>query len=1272
MNYYQPIHQSKGKEVTMYKRKLRHVLLVFSLVLCLPAFANAQSELVIPSSDGTTFLNEQILADAGRPADRVYVLQKNGTYYMHTALRNDGFVLRIRAEAGAGQKPVIYLVANPTTGTFPVAHFVCAEDVILKDLILVGFFEAVASEIGNIPPRLIDTAVPGVDLIIDGCILTNERGEHIRVAQTAAARVVKITNSIFSNMGDLGRSNLGAGRALDLRNTSLDSLVMVNNTFVNFHDRIVRHYQSVASIRYFLFDHNTVVNGLSYHSMISLGFTGDEAIITNNLFVDNHIAGADTDAVRQAEFGEPGELDPRNGKGRIVWILAVPNDSTQWTASGNYYSVSPEVQAFYDQYASAGVLGEGSPLNWHVNRKLGADSVNAFKKESITLTNRPTPMLAMAHWYRDPAGANKTKSTTNFVRALHDYDRRPWQYFADTLKCTYPTTTAAYTADRGLYPAGDLNWYPDKKAQWEGGGPPPQLITIDGQKDDFYNTLTGPNDGYLQIKSYAFNDNGIPTGDADLSAKVWTAWDDKWFYLYEEVMDDTLAANATNVWEEDEIELKFDPQPTDSVTNSVWDTRLTTFGQGTGVTAFDNMNNVPDSLKQYVRTVIPGGYALELAIKWSAIRSSNAETITPAAGNVFGMAINNHDNDGRARRQASVMWAATMLDAVWNTPKYHGTVKFLDGNKLQFIPQNNVATNRINKIPYDGTPFYMRIDGRRDPFFASLAGPNDGYLQVKSYAFNDNGIPTGDADLSAKVWTAWDDKWFYLYEEVKDDTVAANATNVWEEDEIELKFDPQPTDSVTNSVWDTRLTALGQGTGVTAFDNLGNVPDSLKQYVRTRVSGGYNLELAIRWSAIRSSNNETITPAAGNVFGMAINNHDNDGRARRQASIMWAATMLDAVWNTPKYHGTVKFLDGNKLQFIPKNNVANRTNNIPYDGTPFFMRIDGRKDPFFSSLAGPDNGYLQIRSYADNDNGRPVSDADLSAKVWTAWDDKWFYLYEEVRDDTVAANATNVWEEDTIELKFDPQPTDSTQAGASIFDTRLTALGQGTGVVAFDNMNNIPDSLKQYIRTRVTGGYNLELAIRWSAIRSGNAETVTPAVDNIFGMAIMNHDNDGRARRQASVEWAAVMLDAVWNTPKYHGTVKFLAANKLQYIPQNNMTKRTNNVPYDGRDVPVSVDQDPVASIPSDFELGQNYPNPFNPSTKIQYALKQGEYVSLRIYNIMGHLVATLVDEKQLPGRYNVQWDGRDDRGQLVSTGIYFYRIQAGSFTQIRKMALVK
>ena len=79
-------------------------------------------------------------------------------------------------------------------------------------------------------------------------------------------------------------------------------------------------------------------------------------------------------------------------------------------------------------------------------------------------------MTNMMVWYRTPlaqGGAGKTKSTTNFVRLLHDYDRKPWQYLNDTLDCAYPTTALAYTGSEGSFPVGDLNWFPSKKAEWE-------------------------------------------------------------------------------------------------------------------------------------------------------------------------------------------------------------------------------------------------------------------------------------------------------------------------------------------------------------------------------------------------------------------------------------------------------------------------------------------------------------------------------------------------------------------------------------------------------------------------------------------------------------------------------------------------------------------------------------------------------------------------------------------------------------------------------------
>jgi len=95
--------------------------------------------------------------------------------------------------------------------------------------------------------------------------------------------------------------------------------------------------------------------------------------------------------------------------------------------------------------------------------------------------------------------------------------------------------------------------------------------------------------------------------------------------------------------------------------------------------------------------------------------------------------------------------------------------------------------------------------------------------------------------------------------------------------------------------------------------------------------------------------------------------------------------------------------------------------------------------------------------------------------------------------------------------------------------------------------------------------------------------------------------------------------------------------------------------------------------LPAVFGLAQNFPNPFNPSTVICYDVPVGGgRVSLRIYDVGGRLVRTLVDGVETAGRKAVTWRGRDNRGQRVSTGVYFYRMTAPGFEKTRKMVLLK
>ncbi len=95
-------------------------------------------------------------------------------------------------------------------------------------------------------------------------------------------------------------------------------------------------------------------------------------------------------------------------------------------------------------------------------------------------------------------------------------------------------------------------------------------------------------------------------------------------------------------------------------------------------------------------------------------------------------------------------------------------------------------------------------------------------------------------------------------------------------------------------------------------------------------------------------------------------------------------------------------------------------------------------------------------------------------------------------------------------------------------------------------------------------------------------------------------------------------------------------------------------------------------NLPQEFSLSQNYPNPFNPTTVIKYALPTKQHVVLRIYNLLGQVVTTLVDDHQRAGYYQVRWNGKNSRGKNIASGVYFYRIKAGSFVRTRKLLLLK
>jgi hypothetical protein len=90
-------------------------------------------------------------------------------------------------------------------------------------------------------------------------------------------------------------------------------------------------------------------------------------------------------------------------------------------------------------------------------------------------------------------------------------------------------------------------------------------------------------------------------------------------------------------------------------------------------------------------------------------------------------------------------------------------------------------------------------------------------------------------------------------------------------------------------------------------------------------------------------------------------------------------------------------------------------------------------------------------------------------------------------------------------------------------------------------------------------------------------------------------------------------------------------------------------------------------AVPDNFELSQNYPNPFNPSTLISFSIPTSGFITLKVYDVLGNEVATLVNEEKQPGVYEITWNAEN-----ISSGIYLYQLKAGNFTQTKKLILMK
>ena len=127
--------------------------------------------------------------------------------------------------------------------------------------------------------------------------------------------------------------------------------------------------------------------------------------------------------------------------------------------------------------------------------------------------------------------------------------------------------------------------------------------------------------------------------------------------------------------------------------------------------------------------------------------------------------------------------------------------------------------------------------------------------------------------------------------------------------------------------------------------------------------------------------------------------------------------------------------------------------------------------------------------------------------------------------------------------------------------------------------------------------------------------------------------------------------------PSFKGTFYF---DDVRFVADANAAQAT------------AVLDDGTITVPESFALGQNYPNPLNSSTQIPYELADRGEVLLSVHNLLGQSVRTLVGEAQEADLYAVRWDGRDDSGRALASGVYVYRLRVGDKIATRRLLLLR
>lgn len=346
--------------------------------------------------------------------------------------------------------------------------------------------------------------------------------------------------------------------------------------------------------------------------------------------------------------------------------------------------------------------------------------------------------------------------------------------------------------------------------------------------------------------------------------------------------------------------------------------------------------------------------------------------------------------------------------------------------------------------------------------------------------------------------------------------------------------------------------------------------------------------------------------------------------------------------------------------------ITNKAKGIPTWAlvTPNF-KADGNLNEFTGAGIKPFEMYPSKGTATIVPGFTVKDDADLSAEVYIALDKDYMYVGANINDDVVYDDPGyyqrgNSWALDALDLEWGFYDLNTTKMHTGYqrglkpdYHLRFNKLRARN-----DHWTSEKDSLllpgaNYWWQDKFPSGYVIEAKIKLNDLATlrKNKDAVKDTIYVKKGYKIpfdiVINDNDGAngpedwKNREGMISWGPFNNDGGW-----------------QY-PQNLMYTWLGNDDV----VPTDVEE----QLPTSYSLEQNYPNPFNPTTQIKYSIAKPGVVTLRVYDVLGRQVAELVNKQQEAGNYVVNFDA-----SRLSSGVYIYKIESGSFNSVKKMMLVK